>query len=218
MFEAEDGLPPDIEVEDLPLDWFSPLSVPGASPLLHPNIVRKLITHITKVARPSKRHRLNSRDGHAQVMPSYRGRMADIDTSTLSRILKMLERSIRAGDDLDPFPPLAGGGVSSQKVTKGKKTANGKKAQADSGRSKSQSPGGTADGDPMDVDEAQAEPQVVTEQDIENLTRTFELARDSVLAADGCIALLASDRLPKQVGRYIHMFLYELNLPVVAVF
>ncbi|KAI1793228.1 hypothetical protein LXA43DRAFT_1124268 [Ganoderma leucocontextum] len=199
VFEAEDGLPPDIEVEDLFLDWFSPLSVPGAPPLLHPNLVRKLITHITKVARPSKRHRLNSRDatGHAQAMPMYKGRMADIDTAMLSRILKMLERSVRAGDDLDPFPSPAGGGMSSQKVTKGKKTANGKKTHADSGRSKSQSPGGTADA--MDVDEAQAELQPVTEQDVENLTRTLELARDSVLAADGCIALLASDRLPKQL-------------------
>ncbi len=206
MFEAEDGLPPDIEVEDLPLDWFSPLSVPGSPPLLHPNLVRKLITHITKVSRPSKRHRLNSRDGtgHPQAMPLYRGRMADIDTATLSRILKMLERSVRAGDDLDPFPPPAGGGMTSQKATKSKKTANGKKAQMDSGRLKSQSPGGPGDGDVMDVDEAQAELQVVTEQDVENLTRTLELARDSVLAADGCIALLASDRLPKQVRRYIH--------------
>ena len=213
MFEAEDGLPPDIEAEDLHSDWFSPLSVPGSPPLLHPNLVRKLITHITKVARPSRRHRLNSRDatGHAQAMPMYRGRMADIDTATLSRILKMLERSVRAGDDLDPFPPPAGGGMSSQKPMKSKKTVNGKKAPIDRGRSKSQSPGGAADGDAMDVDDAQAEPQAVTEQDVENLTRTLELARDSVLAADGCIALLASDRLPKQVRDHVHFYAIVLT-------
>ncbi|RPD54662.1 hypothetical protein L226DRAFT_613702 [Lentinus tigrinus ALCF2SS1-7] len=195
IFEAEDGLPPEIEPEDLPMDWFSPLTAPGAPPQLHPNLVRKLITHITKVARPSKRHRLNSRDanGTAQT-PRYKGRMADVDVATLSRILKMLERSVRAGEDLDPFP--AGVGATSQKAAKGKKSA--KKAQAD-GRSKSQSPGAPADGDAMQVDQASAEQQAITEQDIEGLTRTLELARDSILAADCCVALLGSDRLPKQL-------------------
>ncbi|EJF61054.1 hypothetical protein DICSQDRAFT_170603 [Dichomitus squalens LYAD-421 SS1] len=201
IFEAEDGLPPDIEIEDLPLEWFSPLSVPGAPPLLHPNLVRKLVTHITKAARPSKRHRLNSRDanGHAQGTPKFRGRVADIDTATLSRILKMLERSISAGEDLDPFPSVAGSGASSTKTAKTKKAANGKKAQGETRRSKSQSPGEAGDGDAMEVDGPSSEQQVVTEQDVENLTRTLELARDSVLAADCCIALLGSDRLPKQL-------------------
>ncbi len=176
------------------MDWFSPLSAPGAQPQLHPNLVRKLITHITKVARPSKRHRLNSRDANgATQTPRYKGRMADIDVATLSRILKMLERSVRAGEDLDPFP--AGVGASSQKPTKGKKSS--KKAQVDGGRSKSQSPGEPADGDAMEVDEV--DQHSITEQDIEGLTRTLELARDSILAADCCVALLGSDRLPKQV-------------------
>lgn len=176
------------------MDWFSPLTAPGAQPQLHPNLVRKLITHITKVARPSKRHRLNSRDANgAAQTPRYKGRMADIDVATLSRILKMLERSVRAGEDLDPFP--AGVSSSSQKASKGKKSA--KKAQAE-GRSKSQSPGEAAEGDAMEVDESSAEQQI-TEQDIEGLTRTLELARDSILAADCCVALLGSDRLPKQV-------------------
>ncbi|RDX49866.1 hypothetical protein OH76DRAFT_1556053 [Lentinus brumalis] len=194
VFEAEDGLPPDVEPEDLPMDWFSPLTAPGAQPQLHPNLVRKLITHITKVARPSKRHRLNSRDANgATQTPRYKGRMADIDVATLSRILKMLERSVRAGEDLDPFP--AGVGASSQKPTKGKKST--KKAQVDGSRSKSQSPGEPADGDAMEVDEA--DQHSITDQDIEGLTRTLELARDSILAADCCVALLGSDRLPKQL-------------------
>lgn len=218
IFEAEDGLPPDIEIEDLPLEWFSPLSVPGSPPLLHPNLVRKLITHITKAARPSKRHRLNSRDanGHAQGTPKFRGRVADIDTATLSRILKMLERSVRAGEDLDPFPSPMGGSGSTQKAAKSRKVANGRKAQGETRRSKSQSPGEAGDGDGMEVDEPSAE--LVTEQDVENLTRTLELARDSVLAADCCIALLGSDRLPKQVRTLADLLILQFNSPAAAVF
>ncbi|KAI0770449.1 hypothetical protein C8Q74DRAFT_1202231 [Fomes fomentarius] len=196
IFEAEDGLPPDIEPDDLPQEWFSPLTLPGSPPQLHPTLIRKLIVHITKVARPSKRHRINSRDANgATQIPRYKGRMAEIETPTLSRILKMLERSVRAGEDLDPFRGLA----IPQKAAKAKKAANGKKAQADSSRSKSQSPGEAVEDEPMQLDEPSGDTQPITEQDIEGLTRTLELARDSILAADCCIALLASDRLPKQL-------------------
>ncbi|KAI0754694.1 hypothetical protein C8Q80DRAFT_1094239 [Daedaleopsis nitida] len=200
IFEAEDGLPPDIEPEDLPAEWFSPLTSPGSPSQLHPNLIRKLTNQIAKVARPSKRHRINSRDvnGAAQTQ-RLKGRMTEVKTAHLSRILKMLERSIRSGEDLDPFRASGNGPSVSQKPTRGKKGTSGKKAQTDRGRSKSQSPGGTGEDEPMEVDEPSTEQQPVTEQDIENLIRTLELARDSVLAADCCIALLGSDRLPKQL-------------------
>ncbi|KAI0643094.1 hypothetical protein C8Q79DRAFT_1002826 [Trametes meyenii] len=197
IFEAEDGLPPDVEPHDLPVEWFSPLTSLGSQPHLHPNLVRKLCTQITKVARPSKRHRINSRDANGVAgTPRYRCRMTDIDTATLSRILKMLERSVRAGEELDPFK-YSGASAPASKASKGKKP-NGKKAQVEGRRSKSQSPGQPGEGGGMDVDESPAEP-AVTEQDIEALTQTLEVARDSVLAADCCIALLGSDRLPKQL-------------------
>lgn len=201
IFEAEDGLPPEIEPYDLPVEWFSPLTAPGSQPHLHPTVIRKLMTQITKVARPSKRQRINSRDanGTASKTPRYRCRMADVDTTILSRILKMLERTVRAGEELEPFKSSGPSGAPSSKNGKGKKAANGKKAPAEGRRSKSQSPGEQGEGESMDVDEPPAE-QSVTEQDIETLTRTLEIARDSVLAADCCVALLGSDRLPKQVG------------------
>ncbi|KAI0366939.1 hypothetical protein BV20DRAFT_951369 [Pilatotrama ljubarskyi] len=200
IFEAEDGLPPDFEPQDLPVEWFSPLTTPGSQPHLHPNLIRKLTTHITKVSRPSKRQRINSRDasGAAPGTPRYRCRMADVDTATLSRILKMLERSVRAGEELDPFKSSGTAGVPLSKGGKGKKAANGKKAQAEGRRSKSQSPAEPGEGESMDVDGPPAE-QPATEQDMDALMRTLEIARDSVLAADCCVALLGSDRLPKQL-------------------
>ncbi|OSD02424.1 hypothetical protein PYCCODRAFT_1410918 [Trametes coccinea BRFM310] len=199
VFEAEDALPPDVEPRDLPAEWFSSLTAPGSQPQLHPNVIRKLITQITKVARPSKRHRINSRDanGAAAGTPRYRCRMADIDTATLTRILKMLQRSVQAGEELDPFKSSAVA-ASNTKGTKVKKPASGKKASAEGRRSKSQSPAGQGEDEGMDVDEPAVE-QTVTEQDIDALTRTLEIARDSVLAADCCVALLGSDRLPKQL-------------------
>ncbi|KAH9924608.1 uncharacterized protein BXZ73DRAFT_50340 [Epithele typhae] len=199
IFEAEDALLPDIEPEDLPVEWFSPLSVQGTPPYLHPTLMRKLTTHITKVARPSKRQRLGPRDAHgvSQGVARQNGRMADVDTAALSRLLKMLERSVRAGEDLDPFPPSSVHPAGTQKAGKGKK-ANGKKSH-DAARGRSRSPSAQEGGDSMDVDESRSEQAPVTEHDVEGLTRTFELARDSVLAADCCIALLSSDRLPKQL-------------------
>jgi cohesin loading factor subunit SCC2 len=44
-----------------------------------------------------------------------------------------------------------------------------------------------------------AEPPSVTNADLDILARSLELARDSILAAECCIALLGADRLPKQV-------------------
>ncbi|KAI0629898.1 hypothetical protein C8Q77DRAFT_1139118 [Trametes polyzona] len=198
IFEAEDGLPPEIEPQDLPMEWFSPFTTPGSQPHLHPNVIKKLTTQIIKVSRPSKRQRINSRDANGTNTPRYRCRMADVDTTTLSRVLKMLERSVRAGEDLDPFKSSETGRPVASKTAKGKKAANGKKPPAEGRRSKSQSPGEQVEGQAMDVDDTPAE-QPVTEQDIETLTRTLEIARDSVLAADCCIALLGSDRLPKQL-------------------
>ncbi|KAH8982787.1 hypothetical protein EDB86DRAFT_3085925 [Lactarius hatsudake] len=86
IFEAEDTLPADADPESLSIEFFSPLTIEASRPQLHPNLIRKLSKLISQVARPVKRLRI-----------------ADIETSTLSRILKILERSVRAGEDLDPF-------------------------------------------------------------------------------------------------------------------
>ncbi|CDO75304.1 hypothetical protein BN946_scf184654.g12 [Trametes cinnabarina] len=199
IFEAEDALSPDVEPHELPAEWFSSLSTPGSPPHLHPSVIRKLTTQITKVARPSKRHRINSREANGATCgtPRYRCRMTDIETATLARVLKMLERSVRTGEELDPFK-FSGAPAPSSRSGKEKKSTSGKKASGEGRRSKSQSPAGQGDDESMDVDEPAAE-QSVTEQDLEALVRTLEIARDSVLAADCCIALLGSDRLPKQL-------------------
>jgi cohesin loading factor subunit SCC2 len=99
IFEAEDALPADIDINGQNHDFFSPLSIDCSRPLLSPTIVRKLT--IGQVARPTKR--LRQTTGGALGTPRAKGRMADVDTQILSRLLKLLDRSVKAGEDLEPF-------------------------------------------------------------------------------------------------------------------
>ena len=102
IFEAEDSLPVDADQECLPSDFFSPLTAEPSRPHLHPNLVRKLSKLICQVARPMKRLRSSTA---ATLTPRASGpcSISDVETTILSRILKILERSVRAGEDLDPF-------------------------------------------------------------------------------------------------------------------
>ncbi|KAH9961425.1 hypothetical protein BGW80DRAFT_1438760 [Lactifluus volemus] len=173
IFEAEDSLPADADQQTLSADFFSPLTTESSRPQLHPNLVRKLSKLISQVARPMKRLRSSTASKH-QPRTSGPCSIADVEATTLSRILKMLERSVRAGEDLDPFKadrvPEVRNSVSPSKKNKASKKACRR------GRT---SP--------------------VTDADLDTLAHALELARDSILAADCCIALLGADRLPKQV-------------------
>ena len=204
IFEAEDSLPTDPDHSSLPADFFSPTTTSDFSrPLLQPSLIRKLTKYIGYVARPTKRLRTVA---GMQGTPKSKGRMAEVETQVLSRLLKLLERNVRAGEDVDPFsssnhasPAAARSSksISPQKKSP-KKAARGKKIER---RSKSKSPSGdegeeesegAGSGDPM-------EGQELTESDFDRLARVFDVARDSILAAGCCIALLGSDRLTKQV-------------------
>ncbi|TDL22099.1 hypothetical protein BD410DRAFT_770589 [Rickenella mellea] len=188
IFEAEDNLPADIQVTDLPSEFFSPFSTDTSRPLLHPNVIRKLTKYIGKVARPTKRLRLSfGRDGTVGT-PRRTGGMAEVETNVLSRILKMLGRSVQAGENLEPF------GYAKKKPTKSKKGG-------EDGRSKSPQ-GDTGENDtvePEDKMDVEPEPAELTPEDISKLGIVLEIARDSIIAADCCIALLSSDRLTKQL-------------------
>jgi cohesin loading factor subunit SCC2 len=195
IFEAEDSLPADVDQESLPADFFSPLTTEPSRPQLHPNVVRKLSKLISQVSRPIKRLRSST---STTLTPHSSGprRFADVETTILSRILKILERSVRAGEDLDPFkadkPSEMRQSTSPNKKTKvSKKSASGL-------RSPSQTPAG---GDELQADASAgaAGPLSVTDSDLDTLAHTLELARESILAADCCIAMLGADRLPKQV-------------------
>lgn len=202
IFEAEDQLPPDAESSDLPLEFFSHSSVDYSRPLLHPNIVKKLTAYIGKVARPTKRVRLSSKE-HSMKHPGTprsKGRMSEVDTTDISRLLRMLERSLKVAEDLDPFRSMGStselsSGSTAKKPGKLTKTVDRKRS-----KSKTPKPGDDAGSG----DEAMAEGPTST--DIDSLASALVAARDAVLAAECCIALLGSDRLTKQVCQLsLHM-------------
>ncbi len=211
IFEAEDTLPSDAEASDLNHDFFSPLSSDYSRPLLAPAVVRKLTKYIGYVARPSKR--LRQPTGGVMGTPRSKGRVGDVEPQQLSRLLKILDRGVKAGEDLDPFPHVTPSNLpsakSSPKKPNTKKGGNKTKKNNDR-RSRSATPKEVEDfagmNEGMDED-SPSSLAIPTESDFDKLSILLDTARDSILTADCCIALLGSDRLPKQVRSYNLSFL-----------
>ncbi|KZP26313.1 hypothetical protein FIBSPDRAFT_1040859 [Athelia psychrophila] len=195
IFEAEDSLSGDANVQDLPAEWFSSITLDGTAPQLSPAIIRKLSKYIGQVARPTKRFRLSARENAATgTTPRGKGRVADLDTVILSRILKILERSVKAGDDLDPFHYTAPPNEKNASPRKPKKPKRPKAHEDDEELAEE-----TGEVE-MPVDEPPRTPvQDITEGEDDRLSKVLQAAKESVLAADCCVALLASDRLTKQL-------------------
>ncbi|KAL4249287.1 Sister chromatid cohesion protein [Abortiporus biennis] len=201
IFEADDSLPPDATMEDLSTNFFSTTTVDYSRPQLHPSIVRKLTGYISKISRPTKRLRMSSREHTVPgATPRHKGRMADIETAMLSRILRILERSVKVGEELNPFPKSSSSSNDVVPPTPSKKGKGKKKTERDRSKSKTPKPDGIQDDDPMPIDEhAPSSAGGISEADLDTLESVLNVARDSVLAADCCIALLSSDRLTKQL-------------------
>lgn len=188
IFEAEDALSPEAEAHSMPREFFSWLSPRGCTPFLSSDLIRRLSKLIGNVKRP-----VSSRARTSADSPRKLGRMKDVDPTSLSRLLKILERSVSAAKDLDP--------LQTESSMPREKTASPQKAKSKSHHKGVT--GGDGDSDKEDGDEDGDErvgEQEVTEVELAKLASALEIARDGILAADCCIALLGSDRLPKQVS------------------
>ncbi|KAJ3560203.1 hypothetical protein NP233_g10992 [Leucocoprinus birnbaumii] len=199
IFEAEDSLPSEVSIGDLP-DYFSSLSLDSNQPQLHSNHIRKLTKYIGQITRPNLR--IRSATSGVTNTPRAHGRMAEVETQVLSRLLKILDRTVKAGEDLDPFRYVAPP-PSSAKSSPRKKSSK-KKGAADARSSETPRPDSddlpSQVTDRRSVEEEEREPEVdLTEVDHEKLTQVMDIAKESILAADCCIALLGSDRLTKQL-------------------
>ncbi|KAF8607050.1 hypothetical protein BDV93DRAFT_436800 [Ceratobasidium sp. AG-I] len=162
VIEAEDTLDPESAAENGgPADWFSPMTSDWSAPLLASNVIGRL----TQLA-------------------SRRGlRLSEVDTGNLTRILKILGRSVAKGEDLDPFGSLFGGvgpSTAAKPKAKGKKKAKG-----------------TAE-EEAETEEPKEEVDL-GEEDFARLTRSLEIAKEAAVAADCVVAILSADRLPKQM-------------------
>jgi cohesin loading factor subunit SCC2 len=195
IFEAEDALAPDADLADLPAEFFSRLSADCAHPLLQRNLIRKLSKYVDQVARPTKRLRLSNREGNAGggSTPRHHGRVAEIDAFTLSRLLKILHRSVRLGEDLDPFVN-AHEKVATPRKSIGHNVSQNKADKLEEHHGQHNYT--------MLEGPSEASPQItgLPDTDLDHLITMLDVARDSILAADCCIALLGSDRLTKEVS------------------
>ncbi|KAJ7065085.1 hypothetical protein B0H15DRAFT_872762, partial [Mycena belliarum] len=181
IFEAEDGLPPDMEISSLPTEYFSiQTTVDCTHPLLQPTLVKKL-KNIFSRSRILLSASVTAASATRRVPRTRRSAMT----------LKLLERSVKAGEDLDPFagPAAMAHGSAPASPRKPSKKAKAKR------RSKSRS-GDEAEPEEMQVDNESAP---LTALDHAKLARELEIARDSILAADCCVALLGAGRLTKQL-------------------
>ncbi|KAG8885372.1 Sister chromatid cohesion protein 2 [Tulasnella sp. 332] len=214
VFEAEDSLPADAEQINLDntkqlTQFFSRLTLNYAHPLLSTTIIAKFTRLISQVARPTKRLRLTSRDGTINT-PAATAGLSDIEVGTFSRVLKLLSRSVKLGEDMDPFvgpPPLPKSASMSgddSKPVKGKKKADLKKKRP-SKRAQSGShvddndPGEPVDDGEIDAEEAGSSRMGAITEDLEKLESQLHMSKEAILAADACLALLSADKLPKQL-------------------
>ena len=206
IFEAEDDLPQYPDPSDLRRDLFSlSLTTNYARPCLNPAIVSKITAIVGKISRPAKRRPPTSR-GQGGAQNSARkddGRMSDLEVPKILRLLKTLERSVQTGEDLDPFK-LPSESQSSVKRSTVKRSGKGSK------KGKASEPGPSEDGTPTVVD---PEPDNVqdTSVNLGSLLKSLVTAKESILAAECCISILSSDRLPKQVCIHTVMVVIKLT-------
>ena len=194
IFEAEDDLPQYPEPSDLRRDLFSlSLTTNCSRPCLNPAVISKITAIIGKVSRPTRRRPPTSRgqNGAPNSARKDDGRVSDLEVSKILRLLKTLERSVQIAEDLDPFK-LPSESQSSVKRSVTKRSGKGSK------KGKAPEPGVSEDGNPTVAD---PEPDDAHESTInlENLLKCLATAKESILAAECCVSILSSDRLPKQV-------------------
>ncbi|CAE7081909.1 unnamed protein product [Rhizoctonia solani] len=164
VIEAEDALDPEVAAESGNTgDWFSAKTSDWSAPLLAPSVMARL----------------------AQLAGRRGTRLGDVDSGNLTRLLKILGRSVAKGEDIDPFSSSSGNTVPGSAVKpklKGKKKGKGgaeEETEAEDGKEKE------------DVE--------LTNEDFERLGRVLEVAKEAAIAADCVLTFLSTEKLPKQV-------------------
>ena len=199
IFEAEDTVPiegpsdPQAQTQtqhsSSPFRFFSPLTDDWGHPRLHPHVMRKLVKTLEQIAKRRRSKKASQ--------------LASVDAHLLGRLLKLLQRSVKAGEDLSVFvgPMVPRGdtaGAGKAKGTPAKKTKKAKGKEQNQNQNQNQEKDRSRSKTPMVVDEEESES--ATSVDWNKLESVLHIALESVLAADGCIALLGSDDLSKQVS------------------
>jgi cohesin loading factor subunit SCC2 len=171
VIEAEDALDPDVAAESgNTSDWFSTKTSDWNAPLLAPSLMARL----------------------TQLAGRRGTRLSDVDSTNLTRILKILGRSVTKGEDMDPFNSSAGAAFPGSAV----------KAKL---KSKKRGKGSTEEDVETEDSKDDAE---LSDADFEKLGKALEVAKEAAIAADCVLAFLSTEKLPKQV-RMVLLYQYE---------
>ena len=188
VFEAEDAVAPGVDPASIPTSFFSPSNTDASEPILQVQIIHRISKALGKVVRTSKRGRIAMQwESNALATPQQRGAgLASVETPTLSRLLKILERSVRAGEDLDPF------NAASRKMERAGSADVSTSPQKAKQNRRSKTPSGPSE-------DATEHTNNAADVDFAETLSVLELCRNSTLAADCCIHILTCDGLDKQV-------------------
>ncbi|CAE6459153.1 unnamed protein product [Rhizoctonia solani] len=164
IIEAEDALDPAVAAENGHTgDWFSAKTSDWNTPLLAPSVIARL----------------------AQLAGRRGTRLSEVDSGNLTRILKVLGRSVAKGEDMDPFNSSVGNvvpGSAMKAKLKGKKKSKGNAEEE------------------MEADEGKEKEEVqLADEDFARLGRVLEVAKEAAIAADCVLAFLSTEKLPKQL-------------------
>lgn len=216
IFEADDSVPDQDAMVEMqqgqafaaPADNYFQLlrttlnsdSGPGIA-ALKPAAVRKLLKLVRQCSQsvtdvsPSK--------GAEGDVPT---RLADINEQELGRLFRILERSIKLAEHLDPFPASSANaarlGKSSSKGAKARKSksSKGKISESPEKSPRAETPSVLDENRFADDDERERSASAVAEdgqQELEDVGHRLGVAAESVLAAECCLAIMAGDQLPK---------------------
>ncbi|CBQ69573.1 related to proline-rich protein required for meiotic chromosome condensation and synapsis [Sporisorium reilianum SRZ2] len=216
LFEADDSLPDRDSLQDLlpgqslstaADPFFEMIESPSVSGgdsrsvlVLRAAVLQKLLKLIVKCSRPHTE--IASISGRAQ--PATTPSLATIPAEDVIRLLTILERTARVGENIDPFPSQVSRAMASEPASPTKPKKGRKAEHRSKSTSKTPEPAQTPDRQEADTPRDRADSENVEEpasanEELEKLHAIFVVMDRAVLATECSLGMLTGDVLPKQV-------------------
>jgi cohesin loading factor subunit SCC2 len=182
IFEESDTFSADLSIDEVSSSkYFAGLSVDGTQPNLSSYTIDKLIRYFTRLEDNKKRQRSKA---NAEAIPW--------DVNGLLRLFRMLDKTMRDAEEVDPFP------------------SSGRKAVVAGNPSPKKKKGGKKAKDGQDLE---ASPSLdMTEEELEKGSLTLRIMKTAAASAVCCLTILDSKTMPKQVSQYYPRMLLTIQL------
>ncbi|SAM85354.1 related to proline-rich protein required for meiotic chromosome condensation and synapsis [Ustilago bromivora] len=163
--------------------------------------LQKLLKLIVKCSRPQTEIAALT----ARTQTATESGLSTIPNADITRLLAILERTARIGEDFDPFPSQVNRGAASEPASPTKPKKARKLDRQGKSPSKIPEPVQTPDGNGGDLDAAHGATPVgdrdigSADQELEKVNATFSVVDHAILAAECSLGFLTGDVLPKQI-------------------